>query len=352
MEPFAIPRTSASRLRRVPQVAQERYDGLPFLSYPQRKGIHTITPPPADCSYVPHQSYLRRVPPEPREQECFIQTWLFFGLLSEWLGGNTRKDDDEATIVGKQAERKAVLDMVYRDWTYEEDGKRYVTSQSFLPIVDWLLALPDDANENAEESKAIVRHLSYCLRYATLVLVACAKDFNPEIRLSIAVLGEALTYLVSHAGQEIGIVELPWGMWASDYFTSDVEREMRQLGWCPSEIAKCANTFDSVQMSHFVSTLNKRLPERDHSSCGEQMCAEGQIDMKNYDVGHVSRGCTCSPPAFDIRPVIEILRKEKLVPILKISGNDEDISSLRIDVVESSPDAPYVAISHKEIRLL
>ena len=70
----------------VPYVCREPYDRGPFLTYPVRMGRTHVLP---NAGAVPGQCD----PTSTRDLENFFQTWLFFGLINEFLGDFCKADD-------------------------------------------------------------------------------------------------------------------------------------------------------------------------------------------------------------------------------------------------------------------
>jgi len=66
-------------------VCKKRYDGGPFLSYPERVGKAHFGSVHPDS--MPFRHTERANPTPVPDMEDFIQTWLFFGLIAEFLGG-------------------------------------------------------------------------------------------------------------------------------------------------------------------------------------------------------------------------------------------------------------------------
>ncbi|RDW85313.1 hypothetical protein BP6252_02903 [Coleophoma cylindrospora] len=354
MEHFLQPRTSAYTIPRVPYVADQRYDGLPFLQYAQRRKVTFVNYPSPDYHPVPVRGRSTRPCPDPQEQAAFFQTWLVFGLLLECFGEEVSLSDfEEDEDNEKVKQRKADLDELYQVFRYEEDGKSFLTTECLLPLVQGAIKEFQDQQVDIEQKRKRMRHLSYCIQYASQVHLGAVETFNPLIKLSIGGIGEILMNFVGHCASDLkidkddlSIDKGPWGLWAKYFWDDEVRQGMAGLGWCPSEIEKCANTINSAHMAYFISRINKSLPERDHTACTRQRCTAGQIDMKSYAVQHTEEGCECKLLTVDNTPVIDILRKEDLVPVLKISGGDKDINNLKIEVVESAPEAKYIAISH------
>ena len=91
--PIPIPKTL--------YVCHQRYDGGPFLSYPTRVGKAE-----ASVAFFDMMNYQRaeRVNPTPlHDKEYFIQTWLYFGFICEFLCANSKDDpNDSFTPEGSQ----------------------------------------------------------------------------------------------------------------------------------------------------------------------------------------------------------------------------------------------------------
>src|SRR5580698_1881728 len=83
MELLLLPHSPTSQRDKVPYVCWERYDGLPFLGFPERKGYSK------SAQILENFEAYENLHPMPvAEQQSFFQTWLFFGLLSELFSGN------------------------------------------------------------------------------------------------------------------------------------------------------------------------------------------------------------------------------------------------------------------------
>jgi hypothetical protein len=80
-------------LTKVPHVDQVMYDSGEWFSYPQRRDKKRQKLDPDD--QLPLYVYMKSLP-NSREPEPFLQTWLFFGQLSEFFGGNAFEKSDEA----------------------------------------------------------------------------------------------------------------------------------------------------------------------------------------------------------------------------------------------------------------
>src|ERR1700727_2869826 len=68
-----------------PYVGVEEYDKGPFLTYPNRKGFES-------------QDAILQESDTPASQAAVLQTWLFFGLLHEFLEEDYTNDMDWTSV--------------------------------------------------------------------------------------------------------------------------------------------------------------------------------------------------------------------------------------------------------------
>lgn len=81
--------------QKTPYVCRKRYDGSPFLEHPKLEGKPEVLLAADDHLQDKHQETMNPTPVH--ELEDFLQTWLYFGFLSEALCLNSRKDQDESS---------------------------------------------------------------------------------------------------------------------------------------------------------------------------------------------------------------------------------------------------------------
>jgi hypothetical protein len=65
--------------------------------------------------------------------------------------------------------------------------------------------------------------------------------------------------------------------------------------------------------------------------------------MENYHVGHLEDDCTCSELFIDTSEITGILLHGNKIPLLRFVGGMED---LKAEIVESTCESKYIAISH------
>ncbi len=310
-------------MTKVPYVCKEKYDRGPFLTYPLRIGKPWILELASHglLSYTKYQQF--DICPK-EEQESFFQTWLFFGLLYELLGG-------------------AFLEENYLNTT--NSGGILLCTDKLLPQLDryWI-----SRKENvSEESSRQFDHIRNCLFMAANVWNATHPDFDWGIKFTIAALGE----VVGHGLQEayttlkLGDNTIISNGWDPGFFGPQIRSQMLSCGWCPSEIARVRDKFSSPQVLYFISRMHKAGIQRNHDKCTPRLCSSLQIDPKAYQTKHRKPDCRCTAASPKMDELLTALGK-RVVPLLKITEVDGDLDSLTIEVVERTADTAYVAISH------
>lgn len=352
MECMLLPKNPTAPLTKVPHIDQVKYDGGGWFSYPQRRDKKWPKLDPDDI--LPLYQYMSSLP-NSRDIEPFLQTWLFFGLLSEFFGGNALENSDWGLAATAEGSDKVALNQVvrriYDSYTYEDAGRPYITTATLLQDMEEAVK---GSVSNRELFKTSCLRLRECLRMAWKVLKAAPADFDPRIRASIGVVAEILSHSMNYAFLLFKLPITCPTKWTTTYFNMEplrhdgslsVRETMLKNGWCPSDISRSMNNFNSLQMFHFLGKMDRSFPPRDHRQCGDVHCAAYQIDQ-NYKVRHVDPGCTrdtCELVHVNNSEIISILEKEESIPLLRFVGG---IDGLKIEIVESSKKTPYVAISH------
>jgi len=343
------PKDLAHPIWRVPYVCDKRYDGLPFLTYPER--VNKVSSIPVSLTQPSlGVLYPQITRPTPRaEQERLYQTWLFFGLLAEFLGLNRPEGDQQTPQDELSARNEGALDSLYRDYIFEEDGIQYLSTAKILQD-DSTLSISGGGGDPIETR---LNNLRDCLRVCQAVVRSIQTDFNPGIKYSIAALGEFLTARISRAlqrhVQEPMFQTLDIPSWATNFLeNSNVQENMINAGWCPSDIQRVQSRYNSLQTLHLCSLLDRRVPGRNHEKCNVHACEAYQIDS-TYNVGHVKVDCGCNGCeefGVDIDAVINALEAEESYPILMIDPHCTDPRHLKLKVTRYIPGSKYVAISH------
>lgn len=330
MEHLPCPGSATGRSKTiVPYVCQEEYDGGEFLSYPGRRrgdlpNLHTVGLFPGQLLYS-HQMQLALL--SRQEIESFYQTWLFFGLIHEILGSLYVAED-----------------LIY---TSEDQGgyiKAVSTSKLIPALEEWVARVQAGSVDPPVTYEHVAQCL--CLTHAALSIQTVRSNFDPNIKLSIASLGQTFAYAANKAFNITNPVQdnkcpLTWrGLTDDDYWRG----RLLAHGWCVSEVKLILDTTLSLQTLHFLACLDKSNSEHSHERCDMQQCTAYQNDLEKYRTQHVSKDCDCVELSIDPEALYSILRTRSL-PLIRVRTG-QTLGELSVDIVASRPTSRYVALSH------
>ena len=314
-----LPSFCASDTISVPYISTEPYDGLSFDKYPERKGLDKGKLLRGELDGYP-----------PGFVASFLQTWMYFGLLSAVLdvpGANYNPEDfiSEDNLRRRLVTTRKLRGYVIAWYFRENDGSLEDRSRRFSNMQGCFIEL-----------KPFVYR--YCSANASQYYKAPSYwPLTPEISLSIMVLADSLM----RAGWLI--TQKPfnhdWGV------SSLLVNRMKDLGWCLNTIS-ILKTAQQVHMLYYASTLGRPLmASKNHSDCNDFSCKADQVDIHSYRTKHRSqcRDCKFLGPPKD--KVLEILNNGSIPLVMLQEINGE----LQIDVISQAecPHPPeYVAISH------
>jgi hypothetical protein len=340
-----------TQIPKVPYVSTSRYDGTPFLSYPAKAGMphaHNVL----DDDDVLNYRLVEHFNPTPiRELESFMQTWLFFGFIAEAICAT---GEDESRTVGEgyqprvQEEIRGMTCSEICDYIYEmicvlaEDGAVNVvldgeTANKFVALAKtrW----PTDRGS----SQMRFDYMRKCLQLMVYIVAALPMEFNTNIRASIVAIFEFIGVELTEFASDQGLQHDHFSPLVPQYYDNEVRNDMIRHGWCPNDIARISQTLPSQQLAHIARMMDKSLPKKDHSMCSEFICRYLQIDMTNYQLLHHHGNCTCEKVQVSSSALTEILEDGDTIVLLRFVGA---VENLRVELVKSSKDTPYVAISH------
>ena len=330
MEHFFLPASQAPVSHRVPYLCDpptkdgyRPYDGGPFATYPSRLGKEWLLPSAEESQGKLAMRLQRQASwTSVAEQEKVLQAWLFFGLLSVFLG-----DLYEA-----------------EEYIEEVDGHEHINACNLVARLDQVL---NSQTSDKSPDQRLVQYLEACrcLAITRYVLHSCSEDVDWNIRISIAstveLFGRSLNRTYSDGLTRTPQYAITWiGV---DFFSTEVCKKMIEAGWCPFDVSNLSTRFDSLQTQAFLSHLDQTCRGRSHEHCSEQDCTSYQIVKENYHTAHVESYCSCELLTIDIDEIHRILESEA-IPILQISKLDR--AEPMVQIVASSPDIPYVASSH------
>ncbi|KAL8798065.1 MAG: hypothetical protein Q9182_006989 [Xanthomendoza sp. 2 TL-2023] len=333
MEHLLLPRDVADHgPSLVPYACREEYDGGPFLTYPTRLGPSNTFALETQLDY----DIIGRVPQAScAELESFVQTWIFFGLLTEVLG--------DFFVPSQYVTAASAVDL-------DESHEQVLNTRELVPAVKKWMQQVQKSADTKEEKRSQYEHIATCLQLAFTTLNAVRtdirSDFSPWIRSSIASVGELLTRAtnVVYAIEDYLRDNKCPGTWSIPYDDPLHVKQMLSEGYCPYEIHRIRNLSLNVQTYHLLLWMDRSVPSTQHQTCSDKVCQANQIDVPSYITKHRQEGCKCSDFLIDVQEVIRILSGGHL-PLLRIT-NGSHLSDVHVDVIEATPTAKYVAISH------
>ena len=309
----------------IPFLATDEYSS-PFHDYPERNGWNIEfrgLDPKLNHSPTSHAN---------KDLGSLMQTWLYFGLLSEFLGAPVdmkpfqRASDSGSTILSTEVLERLVCNRTSLLLEQSEvNGPALVESwrDSFYGIL-------------------------LIIRYRTCFLVMKAANDDQALSLTclaISVLAEytmtALKGLCDRLGVEIPVTQR-WRVVGRELpFDCGVPlvKSMQRRGWCPHDVA----LFDGAQIPRvstlwYLANLSPPRTSMSHTACTAEKCVPLQVDKFQYRQSHITWGCSCSSVESDQSILASIIWSGK-IPILAFQ-NDELV------MTEHIPGSGFIAISH------
>ena len=313
----------------VPYVCQEKYDGGPFMTYPSRThslpDLYLVGLFPGQFSYA-HQLQLASLPKP--ELESFYQTWLFFGLLHEILGSLYVPEDFTYICEDRHGYTRAIS-----------------TSKLITALEKWIARI----QANTANPPVTYAHVARCLCmiHAALNVQTLHYNFDPNIKLWLASLGQTFAYAANKAfnlEDTVQCYDKCPATWCSLIDDDYWKGRFLARGWCMTEVKLILDNTLSLQTRHFLACLDKRDPEQKHQRCDIRQCMVYQNDLGAYQTKHVSKECDCEELSIDSDALYTILRTNTL-PLIRVRRG-QTLEELSVDIVASRPTSRYVALSH------
>ena len=289
------------------------YDGLPFSTYPERSGWDKYRLFCGDFSEHGEA-----------ETASFLQTWLYFGMLSNFFGSR----------------------FVLNDFTRLDGSRKLIMTTNLLQYVKSLKSVQADWPEGNRQRW--VKEVEECFRETKHMIEIFGQRPCPlpqEVLLSIMVLGSTLTYVYrwvayTSNAERFSIAESsPITSWGTSFL---VVKRMFEAGWCPSEIARLHSNFDVIGM-YYTSFFERPNNDRNHAACSRSGCVEDRIKAATYKTKHADcEGCFFEGP--NLSEMIRIL-ENGAYPLILLNESEHG-AKIETRVVSSSLALPYTAISH------
>jgi len=305
------------------------YDNQGFYGYPRRRGWG-----------IGDEVSLRGRGKE--ETNIFLQSWLYFGFLSEAMSIIDVQfrmeefiDEDPAGSCWISTRH---LPRHLETWRYQEKKGESLDPHDYEPaklarlsslkrlvveVRKWVMVLSGTESSEPDnlgpERLATTGPLSQEL--ATVIM---ALDFALT-RAAILIWSLRMADISDNVGQ-------------SEYLLSG----LLENGWCPHDVHMIRNMFSVDTEYYFRSFLPIRC-QRDHTNCSELHCRAENIDETAYLVRHITEECDCKFASPDINAVVSSLQCDG-IPLVVLPSTDPGV----VQVIDWQTDSEidYIAISH------
>ena len=261
-----------------------------------------------------------------------MQTWLYFGLLSEFLGSPVDMEPfKQVSDSGSVVLSTEVLESLVCNRT------SLLLEQSEV-----------DGPAQVESWRDAFYGVLLIVRSHTAFFVAGAANDDQALSLTclaISVLAEytmsALKGLCGRLGVEIPVTQR-WRVSSRDLpldYGLPIVKLMQRRGWCPHDVALFNGAqIETVSTLWYLANLSPPRTSMSHSACIAENCVPLQMDKFQYRQSHVSWGCSCSSVESNQSILASIIRSGKIQ--ILVFQNDEII------MTEHVPGSGFIAISH------
>ena len=326
MDHVRLPKDPAGPSIQVPYLCAEEYPGVSFHVYPAFKKW-TL----ADIFYRPQwtreapfgddQTFDRR---PIAEATSFLQSWLFFGLVTTILGPNVSVQD----FIAQNASGTAVI--------------------TTRKLPEYIRALEERDKDVIEVQMAFRRdNADQCITTAHKVYsyVADNTTVDPAVMLSIAALGDYLTMVRNtlYCDDPRRLLSIDWmGPSSSKGLAGDIiGARMIRDGWCKSQVRRALRLSPSGRYS--LAHLARPDPQITHDGCSFWQCKAYEMHWETYETVHVLESCSC-PFIYARSDQLHAILLAGKIPVISSTCSFEP--GLPIEIREAGTKSKYVAISH------
>jgi hypothetical protein len=257
------------------------------------------------------------------ELTSLLQSWLYFGLMSECLG----YDIDSQTFVKRSADslqRAACIDIRVKTSFLVEFGARR----------DSLTRTFNETRRKAVE-KEMLTNMALAqeqLRSFESRLKNASEDFA-LVALSVRMLLHVLTFQFKLPTATVD-AEAP--------STQIIMRRMLENGWCRQRIAHACREF-SYPTLYYLSNLRRHIPQHlSHSRCTDSAC---KITAGDVEPSHRMPNCECDSIDVSMGEVVKIIESGG-VPLIRVKRQDQPPGTVKLEIIRCTASSTYTAISH------
>ncbi|KAK6528168.1 hypothetical protein TWF281_009419 [Arthrobotrys megalospora] len=315
----------------VPCLCEYDYDGDDFTTYPERMGFDKELLLSGDFTEFPED-----------ETVAFLQSWLYFGLLS----AATRQTFGISDLTTTNPDGELIIDSeklpgIIEKWVRSSSarhGDRYsalfaevaaVVEYFSPPLLTWQTHYGVELEEG----------------HASGIIDTEISIVPPSVACSIALLAASLQTAYEQQHQKQPYVRFSRPSSDALGIPSLIFQRFIAAGWCISDVARLSRTY-SLTTLYFASSFERDLPSPDfHEHCNLFACSASQVDDTTYETKHVDESCECDHMESALDDVKAIL-DDGGIPATIVKGDIADGGEEGWLEAVSFEDCKAVALSH------
>lgn len=269
-----------------------------------------------------------------------IQSWLFFGLLTESFGDMPELSDlvDTRPVNGKPI--SCVSLRIYASRIYDEQLSTRLRKAKFQEMIRFA------------HSQLIHFEKLPCAVQTPVPAVALSTHLLLE---SLVALSRAIQ---THEGLTISskylVLDLLWGgrsQFQAPVTSQDVPPSLQLVldrlfanKWCRAQAKLHFQKFGYMPLYYMSSIHRRHLQEMDHETCRDNICSATTPSDKSLGVPrHRWSRCDCLLQSLPVDQLLNILRQGK-IPLVRLTYNQ--LGRLTLTLEAATTRSRYIAISH------
>lgn len=362
-KPRAFGSTAPIQIPLVTQITHQSAAG-PFIEFPKQLGFD-FTEDRTECVDIGSHSA--------QEVTILLQSWLFFGLLSEFLGIQI----DVQAFVSTQHEAEgqfldcSILEQLLIEW---KDRLQAMSHGALIERKERILKCLDMAafqseqfdNNNLDLASSQFASIALSVKLLILVLESIMQSIFPRESRSSFIQSKHDRQVPLSRPRPHGRPQLTWTPGAFESEKSKlslplppgIEIEsaspaakllidrMLHAGWCSHQLRKLCRSYD-YKTVNYLSLLRRGTDHpTDHEACRQTtQCIANNVALEGnvaYKTRHTDPQCQCSFLKVDTAELISIIRGGDIPLVLITQGS----RGPRLALVRRNPRTNYTAFSH------
>ncbi len=291
----------------VPYVADEHYQGVPFLEYLSTFDLE--------------EKWISLALGTTEEAERIYQTWHCFCFLQEVLGPFFDHDDYVEVAQNSNGETTYIVTM----------------KQLNHLLGAWLEYVKEHPHELKTRD-----HYNQCFDTA-----GSYQPRSPLIRRSIrnsviaihqvtAIAIDSALGVIGVAGHSVREMEV------SD---EDLHIMVNEMSWCPFQAARAWEDALNINTQMLIRSLRRPRPNKEHANCTQRHCEVAQIKPETFVLSHATVDCECDELFSTSGETMQCYLEDGQIPMIKVTYNSHAVLDA-VDMVARTEGMPYIALSH------